>query len=82
LVGFQPARSSLLELSNVADEPFDDLIRKGNPFDTIRKVDIERFSVTSSKPFDQVLAAIDSGIGHPNMAEFESPLARHALLPS
>jgi uncharacterized protein (DUF302 family) len=36
----------------------------------IRKVDMERFSVTSSKPFDAVVAAIKASIGHPNMAEF------------
>jgi hypothetical protein len=35
----------------------------------IRKVDMERFSVTSSKPFDAVVAAIKASIGHPNMAE-------------
>src|SRR5579862_4753321 len=35
----------------------------------IRKVDIERLSVTSSKPFDAVVAAIKASIGHPNMAE-------------
>ncbi len=36
----------------------------------IRKIEIERFSVTSSKPFDQVVAALDASVGHPNMAEF------------
>ena len=35
----------------------------------IRKVDMERFSVTSSKPFDAVVAAIKASIGHPNMTE-------------
>src|SRR5580658_6035174 len=35
----------------------------------IRKVEMERFSVTSSKPFDVVVAAIKASIGHPNMAE-------------
>jgi uncharacterized protein (DUF302 family) len=35
----------------------------------IRKVEMERFSVTSSKPFDAVVAAIKASIGHPNMAE-------------
>jgi hypothetical protein len=29
----------------------------------IRKVDLERFSLTSSKPFDKVLAAINDEIG-------------------
>ena len=36
----------------------------------IRKIEIERFSLTSSKPFDQVVAAVNAGIGHPDMAEF------------
>ena len=36
----------------------------------IRKIEIERFSLTSSKPFDQIVAAINAGIGHPEMAEF------------
>src|ERR1700676_5700168 len=36
----------------------------------IRKIVIERFSLVSSKPFDQVVAALDDSIGHPDMAEF------------
>ena len=36
----------------------------------IRKIEIERFSIISSKPFDQVVAAVDSAIGHPDIAEF------------
>jgi uncharacterized protein (DUF302 family) len=36
----------------------------------IRKIEIERISLTSSKPFDQVVAALDASIGHPDMAEF------------
>jgi uncharacterized protein (DUF302 family) len=36
----------------------------------IRKIEIERFSLTSSKPFDQVVAAVNAAIGHPDMAEF------------
>src|ERR1700677_2358370 len=35
----------------------------------IRKVDMERFSVISSNPFDAVFAAIKELIGHRNMAE-------------
>ena len=42
----------------------------------IRKVEIERFSVTSSKPFDAVVAAIKASIGHPNMAEFSQTTQR------
>jgi len=36
----------------------------------INKIEIERFSLNSSKPFDQVVEAINAGIGHPDMAEF------------
>jgi uncharacterized protein (DUF302 family) len=36
----------------------------------IRKIEIERFSLTSSKPFGEVVAAVNAGIGHPDMAEF------------
>jgi uncharacterized protein (DUF302 family) len=39
-------------------------------FEMIEKIEIERFSLTSSKPFDQVVAAVNAGIGHPDMAEF------------
>jgi hypothetical protein len=35
----------------------------------IRKIEIERFSRIASKPFDDVVAAINAGIGHPDMAE-------------
>jgi uncharacterized protein (DUF302 family) len=43
---------------------------KGKSFEVIRKIEIERFSLTSSKPFDQVVQALNAGIGHPDMAEF------------
>ena len=36
----------------------------------IRKIEIERFSLTSSKSFDEVVAGVNAGIGHPDMAEF------------
>jgi len=37
---------------------------------TIRKVEIERLSVTSSKPFEVVVAALEAAVGHPDMVEF------------
>lgn len=37
---------------------------------TTRKIAIERFSLTSSRPFDAVVAAIKSAVGQPDMAEF------------
>src|ERR1700730_6268470 len=36
----------------------------------IKQIEIERFSLTSSKSFDQVVAALNAAIGHPDMAEF------------
>ena len=38
----------------------------------IRKIEIERFSLIASKQFDDVVATINAGIGHPDMAEFWS----------
>jgi uncharacterized protein (DUF302 family) len=37
-------------------------------------VEMQRFSVTSSKPFEQVLAAIDAAVGHPDIGEFHRKL--------
>lgn len=37
---------------------------------TIQKVEVERFRLTSSKPFDAVVAAIKSAVGQPDMVEF------------
>jgi uncharacterized protein (DUF302 family) len=38
----------------------------------ISKIKVERFSLIASKEFDDVVAAINAGIGHPDMAEFWS----------
>ena len=37
---------------------------------TVRTVEVERLSVTSSKPFEVVVAALEAAIGHPDMVEF------------
>src|SRR5579863_6322072 len=37
---------------------------------TIANVEVERFSLTSSKPFDAVVAALKSAVGQPDMVEF------------
>jgi uncharacterized protein (DUF302 family) len=42
----------------------------------IRKVEIERFSLTTSRPFDEVLAAVKAAIGHPDMREFWESIDR------
>ena len=36
----------------------------------MRKIEMERFSLTTSKPFDEVVAGVNTAIGHPDMAEF------------
>src|ERR1700756_5124471 len=36
----------------------------------IKKIEVERFSLRSSKSFDQVVAALNSAVGHPDMTEF------------
>lgn len=36
----------------------------------VRRIEIERFSVTSSKPFAAVVAAIKARVGQPDMAQF------------
>jgi uncharacterized protein (DUF302 family) len=42
----------------------------------IRKVEMERFTLTSSKPFDVVVAAIKASVGHPDMAELWQAVQR------
>ena len=42
----------------------------------IRKVEMERFTLISSKPFDQALAAINDAIGHPDTAKFGRSMHR------
>jgi uncharacterized protein (DUF302 family) len=39
-------------------------------FEMTRKIEIERFSLTTSKQFDEVIAGVTAAIGHPDMAEF------------
>ena len=36
----------------------------------IRTIKVERFSLTTSKPFDEVVAGVSGAIGHPDMVEF------------
>jgi len=44
-------------------------------FMTIRKVEIERFSVTSSRPFREVLGALEAALGHPDAKVFRENVA-------
>jgi hypothetical protein len=45
--------------------------KRGRSFAMINNIEIERFSLISFKPFDQVVAALDAGVDHPDMADFE-----------
>ena len=40
----------------------------------IKKFEVERFSVTSSKSFDLVVAALEGSVGHPDMAKFNKAI--------
>ena len=44
----------------------------------IAKIEVERFSLTSSRPFDELLAAIKGAVGNPAMVDFAktTPAAR------
>ena len=37
---------------------------------TIAKIEVERFSLTCSKPFHHVVATLKSAVGHPDMVEY------------
>ena len=41
----------------------------------ITTVEVERFSLTSSRPFEKILAAIKAAVGHPDMVEFAKTTA-------
>ena len=43
--------------------------------ETILAIEMQRFSVTSAKPFEKVLAAVEAAVGHPDGAEFHRKLA-------
>jgi uncharacterized protein (DUF302 family) len=44
-------------------------------FMTTRHVSIQRLSITSAKPFETVVAAVNAAIGHPDMGEFARKIA-------
>src|SRR5580704_15856214 len=47
----------------------------------IAKIEVERFSSTSSRPFDRILAAIKAAVGHPDMVEFAKTTAAARTFP-
>jgi hypothetical protein len=42
---------------------------------TVRQINVHRFSVTSSRPFDEVVTALEAALGHPNIATFTKNIA-------
>jgi uncharacterized protein (DUF302 family) len=40
-----------------------------------RQISIQRLSVTSAKPFESVVAAVNAAVGHPDMGEFARKIA-------
>src|SRR5260370_20078345 len=49
-------------------------MREENELQT-RQINIQRWSITSPKPFDVVVAAVEAAIGRPNMGEFAAKMA-------
>ena len=47
----------------------------------ITTVEVERFSLTSSRRFDEILAAIKGAVGHPDMVEFAKATAAARTFP-
>jgi len=47
----------------------------------IATIEVERFSLTSSRPFDNILAAIKAAVGHPDMVEFAKTTAAARTFP-
>jgi uncharacterized protein (DUF302 family) len=47
----------------------------------ITTVEVERFSLTSSRPFDKILATIKAAVGHPDMVEFAKTTAAARTFP-
>src|SRR5437879_9009423 len=47
----------------------------------ITKVEVERFNLISSWPFDKILAAIKAAIGHPDMVAFAKRTATAPTFP-
>jgi len=42
----------------------------------LRKIEIQRLTIVSSKPFEDVVAAVENGIGRPDMLEFGKASSR------
>lgn len=40
-----------------------------------RQISVQRLSITSAKPFESVVAAVNAAVGHPDRGEFEEKIA-------
>ena len=47
----------------------------------VRTVNVQRWSIVSQKPFENVVAAVEAAIGRPNMSEFAEDIAAAATYP-
>ena len=47
----------------------------------INTIEVERFSLTSSRPFDEILATIKAAVGHPDMVELAKTTAAARTFP-
>jgi hypothetical protein len=44
----------------------------------VRTVNVQRWSIVSQRPFENVVAAVEAAIGRPNMSEFAEDIATAA----
>jgi uncharacterized protein (DUF302 family) len=47
----------------------------------VRTINVQRWSIVSQKPFENVVAAVEAAIGRPNMSEFAKDIAAAATYP-
>jgi uncharacterized protein (DUF302 family) len=47
----------------------------------VRTVNVQRWSIVSHKPFENVVAAVEAAIGRPNMSEFAKDIAAASTYP-
>jgi uncharacterized protein (DUF302 family) len=48
---------------------------------TVKQISVQRFSVTSSKSFEDVVAALEAAVGHPDMSAFRKSIASAKTYP-
>jgi uncharacterized protein (DUF302 family) len=41
-----------------------------------KQISVERFTITSAKPFSEVVKALEASVGHPNMSTFTNDVAK------